>query len=430
MPAPGGSSRIQSTVARDEEGPNVVVGRAGSKLLADELSHHDAGVAGESAVERPPEDGQDQRRSSSLRQMNHYTWVVACPRLGRSMQSVTAQGSTLTYRPELDGIRGVAILLVLAQHINLPSSALAGMIGVNLFFVLSGYLITTLLLTEREATGRISLRRFYERRVRRLLPALVAVLIATGVLMAVMGRLGDYWGQAAVSMFYVSDIAKAIGYDLGYVGHTWTLALEEQFYLLWPAVLVVLPRRFLRPAVIAGIVGALALQLLLLPVDVLALFRPDVRADSILLGCLIAIVPWTAPRWAAIAGGIGVGILAFTWFWPYAIGLSSILAAVFISGAGSLRPILTSRALVRIGQISYGLYLWQAIPVGLLEKETLAGNVLAMSGVVVVAFALALVSERWIERPFRRPQQQRVSGFGADAFLRASPPPSSGGLTT
>ena len=328
---------------------------------------------------------------------------------------MATQASTLAYRPELDGIRGLAILLVLAQHINLPSSTLAGMMGVNLFFVLSGYLITTLLLREHELTGRISLRRFYERRVRRLLPALVAVLFATGVLMAVMGRLGDYWGQAAVSLFYVSDVAKAIGYDLGYVGHTWSLALEEQFYLLWPALVVLLPRRFLLPGVVAGIVVAVALQLLLLPVDVLALFRPDVRADSILWGCLIALVPWTAPRWAAIAGGIGVGVLSFTWGWPYAIGLSSILAAIFISGSASLRPILTNRALVRIGQISYGLYLWQAIPVGLFQQQTLAGNVLAMASVVVVAFALALASERWIEKPFRPARQAPASGFAGDA---------------
>ena len=147
---------------------------------------------------------------------------------------MAAQGSTLKYRPELDGIRGVAILLVLAQHINLPSSKLAGVVGVNLFFVLSGFLITSLLIAEQDATGRISLRRFYERRVRRLIPALVAVLIATGVLMALRGNLVSYLGPAAVSFFYVSDIAKAIGYDLGYVGHTWSLAMEEQFTITPP----------------------------------------------------------------------------------------------------------------------------------------------------------------------------------------------------
>jgi peptidoglycan/LPS O-acetylase OafA/YrhL len=316
---------------------------------------------------------------------------------------VAAQGSTLRYRPELDGIRGLAILLVLAQHINLPSSALAGMVGVNLFFVLSGFLITTLLITEKDLTGGIDIRRFYERRVRRLLPALVAVLIATGVLMAVQGRLHEYVGSATVSIFYISDVAKAIGYDLGYVGHTWSLAMEEQFYLLWPALLIFAPRKWLAPLAIAGIVGAVALQLLLVPNDVLAHFRPDVRADAILWGCLIALVPVAAPRWAAAASGIALLVVSFTFLWPYAIGLSSVLAAVFVAGAASLAPVLAARPLVRIGQISYGIYLWHAIPVGLFEKETLAGNVLAMGAVVVITIGLALVSERWIEQPFRRP---------------------------
>ncbi len=126
--------------------------------------------------------------------------------------------TSLVHRPELDGIRGLAILLVIAQHINLPSTTLAGMVGVNLFFALSGYLITGILLTEIRATGKVDLKRFYERRVRRLVPALVAVVLATGVLMAAQGRLVEYLGPAGVTLFYVSDIAKAIGYDLGYVG--------------------------------------------------------------------------------------------------------------------------------------------------------------------------------------------------------------------
>lgn len=324
------------------------------------------------------------------------------------------------YRPELDGIRGVAILLVLAQHINLPSSTLAGMVGVNLFFVLSGYLITTLLITEQAETGRISLRRFYERRVRRLLPALVAMLIVTGGVMAILGRLHDYWGQAAVTFFYVSDIAKAIGYDLGYVGHTWSLAMEEQFYLLWPALVIFLPRRFLLPGVILGIVGAVALQLLLVPADVLAHFRPDVRADAILWGCLLALRPIAVPRWIAAAAGLAVVGLAFTFLWPYAIGLSAFLSAVFIAGAPGLRPVLSNRVLVRIGQISYGLYLWQALPVGLFEQRTLAGDVVAMGTVVVISFALALASERWVERPFRKPRQAPVSGFASEPVPSAS----------
>jgi peptidoglycan/LPS O-acetylase OafA/YrhL len=328
--------------------------------------------------------------------------------------SLTADRQTLAYRPELDGIRAIAILLVLAQHINLPSSALAGMVGVNLFFVLSGYLITSLLLREQDRTGRVDLRSFYERRVRRLIPALVGVLIATGVLMAILGRFGDYIPQAAVSFFYVSDVAKAIGYDLGYVGHTWSLALEEQFYLIWPALLIFLPRRFLAPAAIVGIVIAVVLQVVLVPADVLAHFRPDVRADAVLWGCLIALVPVAVPRWAAAASLIALFVVSFTFLWPYAIGLSSVLSAVCIAGAATLAPMLSARPLVRVGQISYGMYLWHAIPVGLLEPHTKAGNIVAMAAVVAITIALALVSERWIEKPFRKPRQAPVSGFAAD----------------
>jgi peptidoglycan/LPS O-acetylase OafA/YrhL len=330
-------------------------------------------------------------------------------------------GSPLAYRPELDGIRGIAILLVLAQHINLPSSTLAGLVGVNLFFALSGYLITNLLLTEQRATGRIDLRRFYERRVRRLVPALVAVIIATGGLMVAFGTFHDYIGPALVSLFYVSDVAKAIGYDLGYVGHTWSLAMEEQFYLLWPALLIFLPRRFLVPATVAGIVGSIVLQFALVPSDILAHFRPDVRADAILWGCLMALVPRAIPRWATVASLVGVVIVSFTPFpWPHAISISSFLSAVVVAGAATIAVPLSSRVLVRIGQISYGIYLWHAIPAGLFQDRTVTGDVVAMTAVVAASLGLALISERWIERPFRRPRQAPVSGFAAEPQPSAS----------
>jgi peptidoglycan/LPS O-acetylase OafA/YrhL len=342
-----------------------------------------------------------------------------------AVANLTAEKTTLAYRPELDGIRAIAILLVIAQHINVPSSTLAGLVGVNLFFVLSGYLITSLLLREQEATGRIDLRSFYERRIRRLIPALVAVLIATGVLMAILGRFGEYIPQAVVSFFYVSDVAKAIGYDLGYVGHTWSLALEEQFYLLWPALLIFLPRRFLAPVAIGGIVVAVALQFLLVPDNVLAHFRPDVRADAVLWGCLIALVPVSVPRWAATAAMFGVIVLSFTPFpWPHAIAVSSVLSTVVVAGAATLAPMLSVRPLVRIGQISYGMYLWHAIPVGLLSAQTLAGNVLAMAAVVVITITVALASERWIEKPFRKPRQAPVSGFASEPSPAPTPSPS------
>ena len=335
-----------------------------------------------------------------------------------SVTSLTADRTTertLTYRPELDGIRAIGILLVLAQHINLPSSTLAGLVGVNLFFVLSGFLITSLLLREQDVSGKIDIRNVYERRIRRLIPALVAVLIATGVLMVILGRIGDYPFQAIVSLFYASDIAKAMNLNLGYLGHTWSLALEEQFYLIWPALLIFLPRRFLAPVAVVGIVVAVALQFLYVPADVLAHFRPDVRADAILWGCLIALVPVALPRWAAWVGLVGVIVLSFTPFWwPHAISVSAFLSAIVVAGAATIAAPLSNPVLVRVGQISYGMYLWHAIPAGLFEQRTLAGDVLAMASVVVITVVLALISERWIERPFRRPRQAPVSGFAAE----------------
>jgi len=323
-----------------------------------------------------------------------------------------ATASSLSYRPELDGLRALAIIAVIAQHINLPSTTLAGMVGVNLFFVLSGYLITRILATELRQTGRIDLRRFYERRVRRLVPGLVALLVATGFLMAFQGRLWQYLGPAFVSLFYVSDVAKSIGFDLGYVGHTWSLAVEEQFYLIWPALLLFLPRRFLLPVIGIGIAVAVAMQVVVVGFqdNVLGHFRPDVRADAILWGCLIALVPIKVPRWAAATALAGLVVLSLTYLWPYAIALSSVFSAVLVAGASTLARPLSWRPLVRIGQISYGLYLWHAIPYGLFEQRTMAGDVSAMVAVVVLTFGLALLSERFIERPFRRPRttQPRV----------------------
>ena len=157
------------------------------------------------------------------------------------------------------------------------------------------------------------------------------------------------------------------------------------------------------------------------PNNVLAHFRPDVRADAILWGCLIALVPLSVPRWAALASGIALVLVAFSILWPSAIALSSVLSAVFIAGAAGLAPVLSARPLVRIGQISYGMYLWHAIPVGLLDPQTLAGNVFAMAAVVVITIALALASERWVEKPFRRPRQAPVSGFASEPTPTPTP---------
>ena len=154
----------------------------------------------------------------------------------------------LGYQPALDGIRGVAIGGVLLSH---ATGIAGGALGVDMFFVLSGFLITTLLLQEWDADGAVSLRSFYVRRALRLLPALgayVAVVLGMVVFGAASGLLGRHALDVALTgafgtVFYLSNFLKAAGLDLGLFTHMWSLAEEEQFYLLWPIALVLCLRR-------------------------------------------------------------------------------------------------------------------------------------------------------------------------------------------
>ena len=144
----------------------------------------------------------------------------------------------LGHRPGLDGLRGLAVLLVLAQHLGLPVFRGGGLVGVLLFFVLSGFLITWLLLDEHAATGRIDIRAFYVRRARRLLPAFVAMLAVVVGVAALVGNLGGIAGPAIVAGAYVANWSHLFDIDMGPLNHTWSLSVEEQFYIVWPAVLI------------------------------------------------------------------------------------------------------------------------------------------------------------------------------------------------
>ncbi|HET9720708.1 MAG TPA: acyltransferase, partial [Solirubrobacteraceae bacterium] len=146
-------------------------------------------------------------------------------------------------RPVLDGLRGVAVLLVIAEHTGLLHN---GFLGVDVFFVLSGFLITTLLLEEFQRAGRISLRGFYARRARRLVPALLVAVAAFLVISAAADQsgFGDDVLAAAAGVTYITNILMALTPTwLPAVGHLWSLGAEEQFYLLWPVVLIAAIRR-------------------------------------------------------------------------------------------------------------------------------------------------------------------------------------------
>ena len=231
------------------------------------------------------------------------------------------------FRPELEGLRGVAILLVVACHAAIPGAE-AGFIGVDMFFVLSGFLITGLLVTESERTGRIHLAAFYARRARRILPAAAVVLVVSLVAArAVMSpldlsRIADDGLAAGLSLanihFAVSTTDYFAPVDASPLLHFWSLSLEEQFYLFWPALLII-ATRFARPRrvmiVLAGIVliGALLLCVAVTAgAPAWAYYALPTRAWQLAAGGVLALagaaltrIPWPI---AASVGWLGAGI--------------------------------------------------------------------------------------------------------------------------
>lgn len=324
------------------------------------------------------------------------------------------RGGPLGYRPALDGLRGVAVLLVLAQHAGLPYFSQGGTVGVTLFFVLSGFLITSILRDERAATGRIDFRAFYLRRVRRLLPALALLLIGvTAYLLAT----GQSLVPVVLTAGYASNLAGASGLNLGNLVHTWTLSLEEQFYLLWPLLLPVVARRRRPAAVLAAVAGLVVVWRVVLSLTGTSVeriyFGPDTRADAIVIGCALAFAiasttTMTTTRHLRLASTASAVLLAglcaappgsdLVWILP----LVTVAALVLVAGAARSEPgLLTWRPLVATGRISYGLYLW-SFPVSLSVESW--GLTWWASAATITGGSVALALASWfvIERPFQR----------------------------
>jgi peptidoglycan/LPS O-acetylase OafA/YrhL len=331
-------------------------------------------------------------------------------------QAAPADAARPRYRRELDGIRGVAIALVIVSHALQPTRILegGGFVGVNLFFVLSGFLITSILVDEHRATDRISLRGFYERRVRRLGPALIVFLAAFLAWSAVAGL--DRRADVLAALFYGSDVVEASGGSMHELGHLWSLAVEEQFYLVWPLALIGLlwlGRRASRA--VLGLVAVLAAWRLVVFVATLdwarVYFGPDTVAVALVAGAALAMTPVDIrrPRAVGTAGLVVLLVLALTLGHsmapsatillllgiPVAVGASVALLA----GAASV-PGLSSRPLVWLGGISYALYLWHTALNGILES-VYGWEVGPRLVAIPVAIAIAAVSLRFIERPFR-----------------------------
>jgi peptidoglycan/LPS O-acetylase OafA/YrhL len=351
-----------------------------------------------------------------------------------SASETGSPAAKLGYRPALDGIRALAIALVVGFHtLGFPAG---GFLGVDLFFVLSGFLITTLLLEEHREHGRISLRGFYRRRALRLLPALfvlLGVFLALAVLEALVrgGSVDKAVFGVVAGVGYFSNFVMTLEPDTmampNELRHLWSLAIEEQFYVVWPLVLVVLLRARVRLAlaVLAGGLVLTAAQQVRLYVDGANWerigFGTDTRTMSVLVGCLLAVLLATGarPRVEAIVRRIGplalAGFVALVLVDPerklflgplLLFGISSALLIVCaLDGRSLVARALSLRPFVFLGRISYALYLWH-IPIYITLRLGQYAEWMDALG-LALALLCATASYYLVELPFLRRKHRR-----------------------
>jgi peptidoglycan/LPS O-acetylase OafA/YrhL len=374
------------------------------------------------------------------------------------------------YMPALDGLRAIAVIAVILFHAGVGWAG-GGFLGVEVFFVLSGFLITSLLSTELRATSSIALTHFWARRARRLLPALFVVIAVVGIYQTIAGptkSVPDLLASGLGALFYVGNWQQLIAGStyFGATGpvsplqHTWSLAIEEQFYLIWPLIVLAVlwiakrvrptdhdPRRPLRILLFVSLAGALAsaadMALLVGPDGINRVYLgTDTRAQALLVGCSLALAlalrPVRTPerRWrrsayprvsrAIIAVLAVAGTVALIWSLTalssdsnglYRFGLLGfdVCVASIILGVTALPDSLLGRAfaippLRAIGTISYGLYLWHfPLFLWLTQDSTGLSGVALFVVRVGVTFAVATVSFFLIEQPIRRQRLPRWS---------------------
>lgn len=275
----------------------------------------------------------------------------------------------MTYIPALDGLRAVAISLVVVHHALMPVP-FGGAIGVDVFFVLSGYLITTILLREQARAGTISLKRFYLRRIARLYPPLVLMLIVVFVPVALTTSVKSAAGGSVFALFYLMPIGLETGFQTASAyAHAWSLGVEEWFYFLWPAALVALTkvRKSGIGIVIAGTILVVSAAYIEIATDHSSYI---LRAYGLLAGCWLAVMlnrGWSPPNWSGITGAL---MLAAVVVWSTLERLSTLgvliadVGAILIIAQTTLREggvfarVLTWGPAVYLGRISYEVYLW------------------------------------------------------------------------
>jgi peptidoglycan/LPS O-acetylase OafA/YrhL len=339
----------------------------------------------------------------------------------------------LGYHPSLDGLRGVMTLGVLTAHIQLvwyPGAILF----MDTFFIMSAYLITALLMKDWQRDGRLNLRRFFVRRIRRLFPAFYAMLIVfTLVAWLILPDWTSHLPQVLVAGLYVSNWTRAFNVEMpAWLGHTWSLSIEEQFYLLWPLILIGLLKGFglnrrtvLVVLLLAAAFAAWRAYLTTIGAPHWRLYNgTDTRADALLIGCALGIAfqlreirenPAIQRLCAALAGPIVIAFFAlgfwvqWEWRWPYLWGnvmfsLASVtlIAALIGPHRTWVHALFEIAPAVFLGRICYGLYLWHFPIYNVLRLHYGFGNDGLIFIGVPLTFAFAIASYYLIERPLLR----------------------------
>lgn len=351
------------------------------------------------------------------------------------------------YIPSLDGLRALAVIAVILYHLDLPFAP-GGLLGVTVFFVLSGYLITGLLMAEIEETGTVNLPQFWLRRVRRLFPAIVLVVVVVTALCVLFNHplLTKLRPDVLPSLFWFQNwwyVFRGLSYfdslgDPSPLTHFWSLAIEEQFYLVWPIILLLVSRLgagktlIRRGCLVLAVASALLMGVLYNPLEdpTRVYYGTDTRACSLLIGAWLALfwpgqalteqgtrnVPASTINLLDVIGALALaGIVAmmalidgFSGFMYHGgIVLNSVLTAVVIAvivhPRSRLGKFASLRPFVWVGQRSYGIYLWH-YPIILLMKPLNGSGAYQwwfVLAVIAVTFVVSALSYTFVENPIR-----------------------------
>lgn len=359
--------------------------------------------------------------------------------------------SGLVYRPDIQGLRGVSVLAVLIFHlaVGLPG----GFVGVDIFFVISGFLMTGLIAEEFVRRGAFSFAEFYARRIRRIFPALLVMILVTTGLGYFLLFPGDYKEFAQSGLYASLSLGNVFFYfSTGYFDipseskgllHTWSLGVEEQFYLIWPLIMIGLlsaakGRRATMAWLLLGVVGAGFLVSVygVLTDPKAAFYLLHARLWELAAGGILVFAPRLRRQWPnELLPSVGLGLilgsvflLSPEWLFPGWNALPAVLGAALIinpaSASSVVARLLSLQPLPFVGKISYSLYLWHW-PLIVFWRQYRSGAALTSRDAAILAGAAVLiahVSWRWVEQPFRKPLPVKATlplGLAAAAAVAA-----------